>query len=169
MPASQKLENHFTVEAEPVIEPDPVFFTDESPEFDLKVTNNEDFEIGNGATIRWVLAIGSGKPEPVHKGGERVILDPGETKTYRVGGDLLSYDGHGVFGVAYGSPLGNDGTRKLHTRSHDSYKPLYSFSVWDRSQYDAVHEQPKRNQKWIVASSILVAILAIIQVFAIFF
>ncbi|UHQ98025.1 hypothetical protein HYG81_20610 (plasmid) [Natrinema zhouii] len=145
MPASQEIDDYLTVNAKPIRPPDSVFFTDQSPEFEVEIANSSEYHFTEGSQITWATAIGDGRPRPVHSGTIDIDLEPNESKTYIVEDDLLSFEGHGVFGIAFGGHSGQDTSnpRKLHSRPAKDYDPLYTFTVWDRSHYETVHEQPK--------------------------
>ena len=164
MPASQKRDDHLLVEAKPLTPPEHVYFTDQRPEFEISVTNKSGHDLGPDAQIRWIIGIGSGQPDPVQTGFIDVPLVDGETISEVIGDELLAYDGHGVLGVAYGGIYGDEGDKKLHSRDSSHIHPLYTFTVWDRSLFETVHEQPKNLQRWVVRLSGLVALLAAIQV-----
>ncbi len=170
MPASQRVDIHrngeIQVEVTPVNHEASLFFTDERPEFDLKVYNNRDSKIGDGSKLQWGIGVGEGRPEAYFQSRLEIEVPPNESRTYRVGGELLALEGHGVFAVdssGLGNPNGE--VSKLKARSLDTnYSVPYSFSVWDRENYQTLHERPVTYQRYALAFSVVVAILALVQI-----
>lgn len=175
MPAStelyyQRYEN-IRVSVEPFQEPDRVYFTDESPEFELVLSNETDRHVTSheGEGIYWVLALGTGIPEAYKWGTEEVKIEPHGEQRIRIGGELLAHEGNASIAI-------NRNLSLRGGRDHDpiildagpfdkqNLQTLYTFSIWDRSHYEEVHEQPKRLQRWVVLLSLLVALLAAIQI-----
>lgn len=175
MPAStelyyQRYEN-IRVSVEPFQEPDRVYFTDESPEFELVLSNETDRHVTSheGEGIYWVLALGTGIPEAYKWGTEEVKIEPHGEQRIRIGGELLAHEGNASIAI-------NRNLSLRGGRDHDpiildagpfdkqNLQTLYTFSIWDRSHYEEAHEQPKRLQRWVVLLSLLVALLAAIQI-----
>ena len=152
--------------AKPVKKPDVVYFTHESPEFEVTLYNNDSkYEWAEESQFTWAIDI---SPKGVVHSDtvEFGPLDYGEEVSFTVGGEVLSYDGHGVLGVAAGSASGRGGSdrRALNSRKARDAKPVYSFSVWDKSIYDASVRQPKRLQKYLIITTIALIVFAVIQI-----
>lgn len=173
MPASTEVDyrkDMIRVWVEPLDEPDGVYFTDESPEFELVVKNETDRKVTTheGDGIYWTLAIGPGIPKAYKQDGEKIEIEPGGEQRIRVGGELLAHEGNASIAinraVRLRGGIDNDPLILDPTFKSENLQNLYTFTIWDRSHYEAVHEQPKRLQKWVVFLSLLVALLAAIQI-----
>lgn len=175
MPASTEIYysryENIRIGVEPVEEPDSVYFTDEAPEFELVITNETDRHVTSyeDEGVIWVLALGTGIPEAYKWESEEVEIEPHGEQRIRIGGELLAHEGNASIAI----------NRNIGFRGNSSDDPivldpgpfdkenlrnLYTFTIWDRSHYEEVHEQPKRLQKWVVFLSVLVALLAAIQI-----
>lgn len=176
MPASKPTEvfRGLTAGIEPVGSEPEVFFTDQSPAFRLTLRNTSENTFVDGCSLRWYLAIGDGMPEPVHTGLVEFELEPEEKTEFVIGEDLLAFAGHGVVGIRMRrASVKNDTNINVSAgRESARYIPLYSFSVWDQSEYESQHEYPLRLQKLavyltagIVVFSILSLLVALINLF----
>lgn len=168
MPATQIIEifDGLEIEVEPVDEPDPVYFTDEKPEFNIHLRNNDsDYEFAEESALQWTIE--TNPMQVVHTGEvEFGPFDHGEETTVTVGGKVLAYEGHGVFGISTAGASGTNDSdrRKLKSGHQDSADPAYSFSVWDRSDYSASIQQPKRLQLAVIGTSVVLILFALVQV-----
>lgn len=175
MPASSEVfytrYEKIRIDVDPLHEPDRVYFTDEAPEFELVLMNETDQHVTSyeDEGIYWALALGTGIPEAYKWESEEVEIEPHGEQRITIGGELLAHEGNasiainrniGLRGGKDHDPLTLDPT----PYNKDNLLNLYTFTIWDRSHYEAVHEQPKRLQKWVVRLSILVALLATIQI-----
>lgn len=177
MPASQTVDygghGYLQVDIEPKSEPESVYFTDQTPIFEITIENltNRNIEGMDGRPpIGWVLGVGPSLEETIAHGGINCALGPGETQTTEIEPGLLAYEKNAVLGLARLNGMSGD-----HDRGGDPIEMkagprgridqiLYTFTIWDRSHYEAIHEQPKKLQKWVVVFGALTAILATIQV-----
>ena len=175
MPASKEIYYHryqnIRVWVEPLHEPDRVYFTDESPEFDLVLSNETDRHVTTHEDegIYWVLAIGPGIPEAYKWRSEKVDIEPHGEQRIRIGGELLAHEGNASIAINQNVTLrgGKDHEPIILdvSRFHkENLRNLYTFTIWDRTHYESIHEQPKRLQKWVVVLSVLVVLLAVIQI-----
>lgn len=167
MPASKSVDvfKGLHVEVEPINGEPDVYFTDESPSFELTVRNPTEYNFAKGSSIRWVIAIGSGMPSPIYNEVVDIEVPPGEERKYKIGGKLLAFEGHGVVGVSAGGATGlGDPDYELRERRARNYDPVYTFSVWDRSQYETLHERPKKLQKASLILSAAIVFFAIVQI-----
>lgn len=167
MPASRSVDvfKGLIVEIEPKNEEQEVYFTDESPEFKMVVQNPTKYNFESGSAIRWVIAIGSGMPSPVYNEVQSIEVPPGEEREYEIGGELLAFEGHGVVGVSAGGAKGRgEPDYELRDRKARSYEAAYTFSVWDRSQYESLHERPRDLQKASIALSVAIVVFTIVQI-----
>lgn len=170
MPASRTVEvfrGKIEAEVEPVEAHREVFFTDEAPDFKLILRNTSEHNFVEGSEIKWCIAIGSGRPEPFHSEDVGFELPPGGEVELDIGGEVLAYEGHGVIGVDTGSASGRgDPDYELNAgRRPENYDAVYSFSVWDRSQYEAQHEYPLLLQKrsvYLTAGIVVFAFLSLL-------
>jgi len=168
MPATQTIDVFDGLEfnVEPVEEPDPVFFTSDNPEFNVHIRNNDaKYDFSEGSTFRWTIE--TNPMQVVHTNEvEFGPLDHGEETTVTIGGKVLAYEGHGVVGIATSGASGTkeSGRRELLTGRANSADPAYSFHVWDNSHYDASIQQPKRLQRAMFGTSVLLIVFALIQV-----
>lgn len=167
MPASQHIDvfNGLEIFAEPTKKPDPVFFTDQAPEFEVTLRNNDaKYEWSEDSSIRWTIETGKG--DIIHTDKvEFGPLDNGEETTIMAGGEILAYEGHGVFGVATGSASSTStNRRRLKAGRERNTDPVYSYSVWDRSHYNASVQWPKRLQIGLIVTSIVLILFAVVQI-----
>lgn len=168
MPATQTITTFdgLEIRVEPVEEPDPVYFTSDEPEFDVHLRNNDaKYEFSEDSAFRWTIE--TNPMQVVHTGEvEFGPLDHGEETTVTVGGKVLAYEGHGVLGIATSGASGkNDSHRwELNAGRQGSADPAYSFSVWDKSDYNASIRQPKRMQLAMIATSVILIVFALLQI-----
>jgi hypothetical protein len=168
MPATQTIDIFDGLEfrVEPVKDPDPVYFTSDKPEFNVHIQNNDaKYDFSEESTFTWTIE--TNPMQVVHTGEvEFGPLDCGEETTVTVGGKVLAYEGHGVFGIDTGGASGKSDSdrRELNAGRASSADPAYSFHVWDNSHYEASIRQPKRLQLAIFATSVLLILFAVIQV-----
>ncbi|QOS13618.1 uncharacterized protein HfgLR_22035 (plasmid) [Haloferax gibbonsii] len=67
MTASQEVEVHrdwVTATVKPKETDRGIYFTDESPEFTLLVTNHMDTDLRKDSELTWSISVGDGYPEP---------------------------------------------------------------------------------------------------------
>lgn len=174
MPASQTVDafkdKGLLIDIEPISQEPTVYFTDQSPRFRLIIRNRTEFNFVEGSSIRWVIAIGSGMPSPIYSEAIDIEVPAGEEREYEIGGKLLAFEGHGVIGVSAGGALGSgDPNYELRERRAQSYDAVYTFSVWDRSQYESLHETPKKLQRASLYLTGAVVFFALIQIVLAFF
>lgn len=168
MPATQTIDVFDGLEfhVEPVEAPDPVYYTSDNPEFDVHIRNNDaKYEFSEESAFTWTIE--TNPMQVVHTNEvEFGPLDHGEETTVTVGGKVLAYEGHGVFGIATGGASGKGGSdrRELNSGRAKSADPAYSFHVWDNSHYDASIRQPKRLQLAMFGTSVLLILFAVVQV-----
>ncbi len=165
MPASQKVTVGDGIEfvVEPVEDPDPVYYTDQSPGFNIRITNNDGkWELGPESEFRWNIEIdGREVFSETKKFGP---LDHGESTSITVGDRVLAYEGHGVFGIGAGGATGRKNDDRWDLRSKKRGTPAYSFSVWDKSHYVASIDRPKLFQKTLIATTLVLIIFAAVQI-----
>jgi hypothetical protein len=175
MPASQTVcytDNEYVeLSINAIDEPDDVYFTHQTPEFELVMKNTTERHIKNldrKSGLRWVLALGPGESHVLAGGDIDLSIGPGDTQRETISPGLLGYEGNAVLGVTgvslSGSHNSGEGPIRYGKGPNDALKHiLYTFTIWDRSHYEAVHEQPKRLQKWIIGFGGLTAFLAALQ------
>jgi hypothetical protein len=180
MPASQTIDygdrGLLKISIEPIDEPESVYYTEDKPEFDLVIRNQTNREIqtregDKWAGLRWVVEIEPGVEKTLASGGIDLSIPPGGKQRERITPGLLAYEtsavlgvgGFGLSGVDEGSdePLVFDAGSSQEVVS----QVLYTFTIRDRSHYDAVHEQPKRLQWMVVGFGFLTAVLAATQLY----
>lgn len=168
MPASKSVDlfRGLVADVEPVGEEPDVYYTDQSPKFVLTIHNPTEYDFVEGSSIRWVLAVGSGIPSPMYDEELSIEVPAGETREYEIGGELLAFEGHGVIGVsASGARDDGEPPYELWETEPRNYDPVYTFSVWDRSQYESLHERPKRLQRASLYLTGAVVFFALVQIF----
>lgn len=180
MPASQTVDygdrGYLEISIEPIGEPESVYFTGDKPEFDLVIKNltNRKIRTRDGNTwagIRWVLEIEPGVGKKLAGGGIDLSIPPGGEQRERIELGLLAYETSAVLGVGGFGLTGGDreSDEPLVFDAGSSQEVvsqvLYTFSIWDRSHYEAVHQQPKRLQWLIVIFAFLTAVLAATQLY----
>lgn len=167
MPASQAIDIYpeLTVEVEPIDDEPEVYFTNQKPKFNLKISNSTDYNFIEGSELTWLIAIGSGMPEYTYKDYLSFEIEPGEEKEFEIGGELLAFEGHGVIGVSTGHPRrrGDQDFELQRANNVSRYNAVYTFSVWDKSQYEMVHELPKKLQKIAIAGTAAIVFFSIVQ------
>lgn len=150
---------------EPVEAPDPVYFSSDKPEFNVHIRNKDaKYDFSEESALAWTIE--TNPMQVVHTDEvEFGPLDRGEETTVTVGGKVLAYEGHGVFGVSTGgaSGKGESDRRKLNVGRAGSADPAYSFHVWDNSHYDASIRQPKRLQLAMFGTSVMLILFALVQ------
>jgi hypothetical protein len=163
MPATQTIDVFDGLEfsVEPAEAPAPVYYTSDKPEFDVHIQNKDaKYDFSEESVFTWTI-------ETMHTNEvEFGPLNRGEETTVTVGGKVLAYEGHGVFGIATGGASGKSGSdrRELNSGRAKSADPAYSFHVWDNSHYDASIRQPKRLQLAMFGTSVLLILFAVVQV-----
>lgn len=186
MPATQTVdyrdEGYLQISIEPVDEPDDVYFTEHRPEFDLVFRNKTDKEIrtrevGDWTGVRWILELEPGGEQILATGNVDLSIAPGGEERVRIEPGLLAYEANAVLGVAGGAirKETGDGDEYIEVETtalkNEISHILYTFTIWDESHYEAVHEQPKRlqekmvsQQRLVIVLAALTAILALLQV-----
>lgn len=93
-------------------------------------------------------------------------LEPGEELRKRIGGELLGFGGNGVIGINSGMSLSEnaDGSIEIHPQkpSRGGYRWLYTFTVWDKSHFEAAHEQPRKLLKYSLVGTVAIFLAAMI-------
>lgn len=173
MPASTPVDLHngLTAEVEPIEDDREVYFTDEAPAFRLILRNESNLDFASNSGFRWYLAVGQGMPRPFHSDYIKFELEEDEQKVFEIGNEVLAFEGHGVIGISHGNVnKPNDSTYRMKVggKKYGEYDPLYSFSVWDRSQYETQHEYPQRLQRlavYLTAGIVVFSILSLLVAF----
>lgn len=175
MPASQTVNytryGYLKISVEPIDEPDSVYFTDQSPSFRMIFENISDRTITSRDgrdVVKWFLALGS-DGQMLNSGSIDFSIGPGEIHEEVIEPGLLAYEENAVLGIGSTALIGNhqndeDPIQFSPSQSERITKELYSFPVWDRSHYRAIHEQPKQMTKWVMFFGGLTAVLAVIQI-----
>jgi len=171
MPASQEVSIGLGLKAniEPVAEPEHVFFTDQKPKFKATIKNVGENLFLSGSKFKTVFKItGSGDSYAqvfIHELDEP--LEIGEERSWRFGNRLLGYEGHAVVGFNQGGARGSGGsdgyTARINSRPNVS-EPAYTFSVWDESQYKALHTIPLKWQRRAFWLSVALLVIAVAQI-----
>jgi hypothetical protein len=169
MPASHTVEAFdglkFTVE--PVTDPDPVYFTDQAPEFRVRVENDgATHDFAEESQFIWDIEVEGWTEDTLHSGeGTFGPLDDGETEEVIIGGEVLAYEGHGVLGIGAGNARGTDGDRwRLNTTNRRATEPAYTFSVYDEYHYEEAIERPRKLQYAIIFTSIVLILFSFLQI-----
>jgi len=174
MPASQKVQLHslgVSAEVEPVDTDRRLFFTDERPEFELTIHNEMDAKLDDESELRWGVGIGEGKPEAhIQDSVDVGEIPSNEARTVEIGGELLALEGHGVIALKAGGVSNPSGdVRSLSSNDlKENYEVPYTFSVWDRENYETVHERPVKYQRFSVFFAVVVAVLGLVQIGIVF-
>ncbi|WP_152418725.1 hypothetical protein [Halorubrum hochstenium] len=155
-----------SIETEP--EPSPVLWTHQTPT--LKIT----FENTQESTTEW--SEDNSIRVAIEVDGDQVWtdivgfgpLDHGKSKTIRIEGAPLTFEGHAVVGVISGgvsNPNSDDRRAGMNPGSaSQTISPCYAFSVWDESHYDATVRTPKRLQWASVVTSAALIFFALVQI-----
>jgi hypothetical protein len=179
MPATQTVNygnyDDLRISVEPVDEPESVYFTDQSPTFNVNIKNTSEktvTSVDQKGAVRWVLALGSDH-QPVNSGSIDFCIGPDETHTEEIEVGLLAYEENAVLGVTGTGVIdqqeGDETEIRYSPKKSDYIKQeLYTFPIWDRSHYESIHEQPKQMTKWVMFFGGITAVLAVIQIALIF-
>lgn len=174
MPATRELTwDYNTIEGSldvhiEVLNKEEVYFTDQEPRFKIIIENNTDFDIEH-SHFAWVIAIGQGRPEPfVRSQSSDISIPAGDEYIIDITDEHLSLEGHGIIALGEGGKRRinkEEKTLRLKLTKTDSedYRPLATFSVWDREHYEVVHEQPQRTQQFSLFASFGIVIFAVVQ------
>jgi len=156
------------LEVLPVGEERGIYFTDERPEFLLRIHNITEEKIRGGIT--WFYGFGSGSPEHITSGSVEFDLDPGETTTRNIMGRLLGFQGNGVIAIPIrkrtGIRLKNSKETVLDPipPTLGRYNTLYTFTIMEREFYRRVYEYPMEIQKQVRLLTVILVILTLIYV-----
>ena len=167
MPASSTVSffDGLEVSTEPTVEPNPVYYTDDCLNFTVSVENNNSkYEWADDSVVRWRVTIdGEERDSGKIQFGP---LENGEKEQAKIQTGALSYEGHGVLEFTSGGASGNSDSplRTLHPGKWGSGDPAYSFSVWDKSHYQASIRRPKQLQVGIILTSIALIGFAVLQI-----
>lgn len=182
MPAKQKIDyrnlGYLEITIDPDEEPENVYFTCDEPKFDLVFRNKTDKEIRtredeSWTGVQWVLELEPGADTKLAIGDVRLSIEPGREHRERIKPGLLAYESNAVLGLTGGGVelKDEDEDEFIELSSNISQKYidhiLYTFTIWDKSHYEAVHEQPKRLMKYIIGFGFLTVILAAMQLYVV--
>lgn len=173
MPGKQRVSYAgLELEVEPIPEERGLYFTDESPEFLLKIhntLNNKRIKSSGKGAIRWFYGFGSGGPEARAYGQPIAFdLEPGGNAEERIGRKLLGFQGNGVIGILTASQEDvieseNDEERILRLPPRTgNFETLYTFTVMEREFYKKIYEYPAKLTKIMTMLMILMTILTIL-------
>jgi len=143
-----------------------VFFTDESPEFRIKVENLADKKIKGPLTF--FLGYGTGTFEHIDRETFEVEIEPDSHEYVTLDGNLLTYQGNGV--ICHEPPTNfnsdpNDGDYfDIYSNKSGEYEPLFTFTIWDRHFYRMNYQWPRRAQFASAILAVLIVLVGIIQI-----
>lgn len=175
MPGKQKVSYAgLELEVEPIPGERGIYFTDESPEFLLRIHNTLNKRIkssGQGAIV-WFYGFGSGSPEAVTYGPPITFdVEPKGTIERKIGNKLLGYQGNGTIGIFTAMQeevieSDNDKERILKLPPmRRNYETLYTFTVMEREFYRKIYEYPTKLTKIMTILTILIAIFTAISLY----
>lgn len=181
MPAKQTVDygnkGYLDISIELIDEPESVYFTEDEPTFEFVMRNKTDRVIqgtSGSSGLRWEIELGPGVGAGRLASGEiELEIEPNGVQREMISPGLLAFEGNAVLGVMIGvaDDVDEDSDEPIEFTFSGAMQVLYTFTIWDRSQYEAIHEHPKRLQekvvslqKWVIGLAGLTALLALIQV-----
>jgi len=140
-----------------------VYFTDQSPEFEYRLTNHSDYEVDTSLYLTLSYQESADENEVDQSENIDVELSPGEVTTGKFAIDMLSYQGTAAVSVR--------GTRIYESRGEvrrqdfDRFIRLYTFMVYDRDYYRVNYLRPRYAQYGAAILSFLIVSLAALQIY----
>lgn len=167
MPAKQKIQYaRLGLEVMPIGKERGIYFTDETPNFRLKITNLSNKKIRG--KLKWFYGFGAGGPENKTFGDVKFDLNQGEAIEEEIMGRLLGFQGNGVIGIPtppektlIQSENPKEIVLKPASEAMTSFHTLYTFTVMEREFYHRVYEYPVKTQRVLTLILILLAGLSI--------
>ena len=154
------------IAVEPETPPDPVYWTEDEPELVVTITNPEDadYHLKEDSRVKVRVMIDGNRAHL-----EQQYFGPikkGDSKTLTVEVPPLTYEGHGVVEVwrARCSDRDSEWAKLSTVTGGKNHNPVYGFSVWDKSHYDATVRGPKFLQIASVVTSVALILFAAAQI-----
>ncbi|MGB9963293.1 hypothetical protein ACOZ32_14075 (plasmid) [Halobacterium sp. MBLA0001] len=168
MPAYQTLNHHDEISIE-VVEDDleprrSVYFTDQSPTFQIKVENTGEKPIQGRTNLRLSF---ERSPEDYESGTHTPVvvdLEPGETQTIDHELDMLSYQGGAAVVVDKFRIRDRDDHLEINKKSGNRLFRLYTFMVYDREYYRLNYLRPRRAQYLSAILAVLIIAVGVLQI-----
>ncbi|WP_147464963.1 hypothetical protein [Halococcus sp. IIIV-5B] len=141
-----------------------VYFTDQSPTFEIVIENTGEVSVEVDTFIRLSFEESRNKSEWTDTVDVNTTVDPGDTETYQMNPEMLPYQGSGAVSLESLSLYQSDSGR-IGCRRSSSKRPfrLYTFMVYDRDYYRVEYLRPRLSQYASMVLSILIVALAVIQ------
>jgi hypothetical protein len=153
-----------TVDVEGDLRPwQSVYFTDQNPEFKVRVTNISD-EVIKGPVRARVQFDESNREYESPVETINCELDPGESEIGVLEPDIMSYQGHGAVRIdrARVSSSRDESHHEITSRSGSGAR-AYTFMVYDRDYYRLNYLWPRRAQYAAAVLSVLIVAVGILQ------
>jgi hypothetical protein len=139
-------------------EPQEVFFTNESPTFELRVENLSDKPVTYHCT--WGVSIGNERLFITDS--SELNIAPEETIKRSINPSLLAVQDSGHVFVRFPDTV-NDYEYYEITSSIDETSAVYTFSVWDENFYKTNYTWPRRAQYASAILSVLIVLVGVTQ------
>jgi len=142
-----------------------VFFTDESPEFKVRVENLTNKPIEGPLTL--FIGYGTGTFEHVDREKFDIDIEPHSHEIYSISDYLLAYQGNGI--IAHYPPTNfrerdDDNYIEIYSNLAEDYVPLYTFTIWDRHFYRANYQWPRRAQFASAILAVFIILVGVVQI-----
>jgi len=142
-----------------------VYFTDQDPEFEIKVTNISDGSIG-GRIIGRVEFDESDENYGEEHASISLGLDPRESTTGTLNPDIMSYQGHAAVRIDTAVVRKSDGDYDYEVKKKSGNRRVraYTFMVYDRDYYRENYLLPRYAQYLAAFLSVLIVGVGAIQI-----
>ncbi|OYR83677.1 hypothetical protein DJ84_07580 [Halorubrum ezzemoulense] len=149
-----------------------VYFTDQSPSFDICVTNvsnkTDDFEGSIEGSVRARIEFDEADEDfGPDSAAIHIDLEPGESTTGVLEPDIMTYQGHAAIRIDQGRIRESDGDSDYRIRASSNKRSrIYTFMIYDRDYYRVNYLLPRYSQYLAALLSVLIVAVGIIQITA---
>ncbi|WP_247005064.1 hypothetical protein [Halosolutus gelatinilyticus] len=139
-----------------------VYFTDQSPVFEIRAENISNRPVEGSTTLRFSFEESENKIENGVATKIELDLEPGESKTVTHQIRMLPYQGTAAVTVRRCRVRDQEDRIELQ-RISNRYKRIYTFMVYDRDYYKVNYLWPRRAQYIAAFLSVLIVLVGILQ------
>ncbi|MGQ3723443.1 hypothetical protein [Natrialba aegyptia] len=139
-----------------------VYFTDQSPKFEIHAKNIGDKPIEGRTTLRFSFEESDNKIENGVVTVLELDIDPGESKTVTHQIRMLPYQGTAAVTVRKCRARDKEDHIELRKMSNH-YERIYTFMVYDRNYYKVNYLWPRRAQYLAAFLSVLIVLVGVLQ------
>lgn len=143
-----------------------VYFTNQSPSFNIRIKNTSDKRIEGDTYTRLSF---ERSPDDFEDGTHHRIefdLNPGEKQDFEHKLDMLSYQGGAALTVDEVHARDRDDHIEVNTRAGTRLFRLYTFMIYDREYYKLNYLRPRRAQYISAILAVLIILVGVIQIWA---